>query len=44
MSNLVLMEEPVEMMKWIYLCTTAIVQTVTLERIAKVIKKNQLKT
>jgi len=35
MSNLVLMEEPVEMMKWIYPCTTAIVQTVTLERIAK---------
>ena len=41
MPNLVLMEQHVAMMKWKYLCTTAIVRTVTLERIAKVITKNE---
>lgn len=42
MPNLVLMEQLVEMMRWKCLCTTAIVRTVTLERIAKVIKNEEL--
>ena len=39
MPNPVLMAQPVEMTKLIYLCTTAIVWTDTLERTAKVIKR-----